>query len=171
MWQHAPLFYRLETVETMRAYFAHNMNRNEDFFAILETMKSETAAAQKLVEEGVDLLRKAEEEKETVQTEAHQLVEKKKTMAVDKNKAEKKAAQLRHELQDLRVGFATQKEDLEVDYQKQVDDIFLYDYLCCIKKHGIIHDALSFPSDDEDEFLGDPSQRGGDVFEGGPFGE
>ena len=80
-------------------------------------------------------------------------------------------AQLRHELQDLRVGFAAWKEDLEVDYQKQVDDIFLYEYRCYIKKHGIIHDAPTFPSDDENEFLGDPSQKGGDVFEGGPFGE
>ena len=116
-------------------------------------------------------MRKAEEEKETVQIEARRLAEKKKTMAVDKNKPEKKAAQLRHELQDLRVGFAAWKEDLEVDYQKQVDDIFLYEYRCYIKKHGIIHDAPTFPSDDENEFLGDPSQKGGDVFEGGPFGE
>ena len=92
MWQHAPLFYRLETVETMRAYFAHNMNKNEDLFANLETTQSEAVAAQKLVEEEANLLRKAEEEKETVQIEARRLAEKKKTMAVDKNKPEKKAA-------------------------------------------------------------------------------
>ena len=78
---------------------------------------------------------------------------------------------MRQELQDLRAGFASQKEDLEVHYQKQVDDMFLYDYRCCMKKHGFIHDAPSFPLDDEDEFLGDLAEGGGDVFKGGPYGE
>ena len=49
--------------------------------------------------------------------------------------------------------------------------MFLYDYRCCMKKHGFIHDAPSFPLDDEDEFLGDLAEGGGDVFKGGPYGE
>ena len=46
----------------MRAYVAHNMDENEDLLANLEKAKSEAAATQKLVEEGVGLLKKAEEE-------------------------------------------------------------------------------------------------------------
>ena len=78
-------------------------------------------------------------------------------MAADKEKAEEEVARLRQKLQDLRAGFATQKEDLKVDYQKQVDDMFFYGYRCCMKKHGIAQDTLSFLSDDEDEFLSDPA--------------
>ena len=70
----------------MRPYFAHNMDGNENLLASLETIKSEAVVAQKLVKEEIGILRKAEEEKETVQTEACQLVEKKETMVVDKKK-------------------------------------------------------------------------------------
>ena len=86
MRQHTPFFYRLETIETMRPYFAHNMDGNENLLASLETTKSEAIVAQKLVKEEIGLLRKTEEENETVQTEARQLVEKKETMVVDKKK-------------------------------------------------------------------------------------
>ena len=70
----------------MRPYFAHNMDGNENLLASLETTKSEAIVAQKLVKEEIGLLRKTEEENETVQTEARQLVEKKETMVVDKKK-------------------------------------------------------------------------------------
>ena len=52
------------------AQVAHNVDENEDILANLETTKSEAAAAQKLAEEGVGLLKKIEEEKETSQAEA-----------------------------------------------------------------------------------------------------
>ena len=65
MQQHTHLFHRLEAVESMKAYVAHNMDGNEDLLASLETTKSEVAAAQKLAEEGVGLLKKIEEVKET----------------------------------------------------------------------------------------------------------
>ena len=48
----------------MRAYVAHNMDRNEDLITSLKTVKSEVVAARKLDEEGVCLLRKAKENKE-----------------------------------------------------------------------------------------------------------
>ncbi|RVW86643.1 hypothetical protein CK203_039786 [Vitis vinifera] len=37
MRQRVQLFYRLETVKTMRAYIAYNMDGNEDLLASLET--------------------------------------------------------------------------------------------------------------------------------------
>lgn len=37
-----------------------------------------------------------------------------------------------------------------------MDDMFFYDYHCCMKKHGITHDIPSIPSDNDDEVvLGD----------------
>ena len=62
------------------------------------------------------MLRKVEEEKKTSQAEARRLAEEKTTMAVEKEKAEDETTRLRWELQDFRAGFATQKEDLEVNY-------------------------------------------------------
>lgn len=64
---------------------------------------------------------------------------------------------MRQELQDLQAGFDTQKESLEANDQKQVDDMFFYGYWCCMKKHGIAQDTPSFPSDDEETFLGYPA--------------
>lgn len=87
-------------------------------------------------------------------------------MVAEKEKAEKEATRLRWELQDLQVGFTAQKKDLEMGYQKQVNDMFFYGYRCCMKKHDIANDTPSFLSDDEqDEFLGDPAP--GDMLEPG----
>ena len=88
------------------------------------------------------------------EAEAYQLVEEKTIIAAENEKDKEEVVQLRWELQNLWAGFATQKEDLEADYQKQVDDIFFYGYRCCMKKHDIAHYTPNFPSDDEDEFLG-----------------
>nr|CAN70561.1 hypothetical protein VITISV_031620 [Vitis vinifera] len=56
------IFQRLETLETMRAYIAHNMDGNEEFLPNLEMARSEVADARKLAEEGAYLLRKVDEE-------------------------------------------------------------------------------------------------------------
>lgn len=48
----------------MRAYAAHNMDKNEDLLTSLETVKSESVVARKLAKEGVSLLRKVGEENE-----------------------------------------------------------------------------------------------------------
>ena len=39
-------------------------------------------------------------------------------MATEKEKAKEETSRIKWELQDLRVGFATQKKELEDDYQK-----------------------------------------------------
>ena len=59
------------------AYVVHNVDGNEDLLANLDTTKSEVVIAQKLAEEGANLLKKSEEEKEVSQAEAHRLVEEK----------------------------------------------------------------------------------------------
>ncbi|KAL6327141.1 hypothetical protein AAG906_014959 [Vitis piasezkii] len=66
--------------------------------------------------EGVGLLKRVEEEKEATQAKAHRLVEKNETM---------------EELEELWTRFAIQKEELEAEYQKQVDNMFFYGYHYC----------------------------------------
>ena len=102
MWQLAHLFQWLEAAETMRAYIAHNMDGNEELLADLETIKSKVATTRKLTKKGACLLRKVDE--------------KKANMVAKKENAKEETARLRQELQDLRAGFAAQKEDLEADY-------------------------------------------------------
>ena len=144
----------------MRAYIAHNMDENEELQVGLETAKSEATTAWKLVEEGACLLRKVGDDKEASQTKDRWLDEEKTTITVKKEKTEDETIRLRWELQDLRAGFVAQKKDLETDYQKQVNDMFLYDYQCCMKKHDIANDTLNFPFDDEDdEYFGQPYHR------------
>ena len=45
--------------------------------------------------------------------------------------------QLKKELEELWAGFTTEKNELEKDYQKQVDEIFFFGYQCCMRKNDI----------------------------------
>lgn len=53
----------------------------------------------------------------------------------------------------MRADFVKEKKEFEVAYQKQVDDMFFYEYRCCMRKHGIINDIPSILSDDEVEMF------------------
>ena len=64
---------------------------------------------------------------------------------------------LRQEMQELWVGFASQNEELEGEYQKQVNDMFFFDYRCCIKKHGITQDTPNYHSNNKDGAIGGPT--------------
>lgn len=98
MRQHAHLFQPLEVIETMRAYVAHNMDRNEDLLANLEMTKNEAVVVQNLFEEGIGLLRKADEKKNVSQAEAWRLTKEKATIATNKEKVEEEVIRLRQEL-------------------------------------------------------------------------
>lgn len=87
----------------MMAYIAHNMDDSKDFRTRLETIKSDVVAARKLVEEGVGLLRMAEEEKEAAQAEARWLAEENEAIMAGNNKTDEEARRLR---QELWAGFA-----------------------------------------------------------------
>lgn len=76
-----------------------------------------------------------------------------------KAKIEKEGTRLKLELEQTVVGFAKEIKELEVLYQHRVDDMFFYDYRCCMKKNGITNDIPSIPSDEEnDVVLGRESQ-------------
>ncbi|RVX13992.1 hypothetical protein CK203_011142 [Vitis vinifera] len=46
-------------------------------------------------------------------------------------------------------GCGGEREELEADYQKQVDDTFIFGYRCCMKKNGIKRDVSSIPPGEE----------------------
>ena len=162
-------FYWLEAAKTMRVYIAHNMKDSEDLHVRLEMEKSEVTIARKLTEEGVDLLKRVEEEKEATQAKAHRLVEKNETMEVGKKKAEGETGRLSQELEELWTRFAIQKEELEAEYQKQVDNMFFYGYHYCMKKHGIAQDTPRVSSDEEKEVVSGPARGEGDASGADPF--
>ncbi|RVW22289.1 hypothetical protein CK203_107769 [Vitis vinifera] len=61
------------------------------------------------------------------------------------------------ELKELRAGFAAEKEELKVDYQKQADEMFFFGYQCCMRKNDITHDIPNYPSDEEDATINGPA--------------
>lgn len=66
-------------------------------------------------------------------------------------------------MEEFRAGFAAQNEELEDEYQKQVDDMIFFGYWCCMKKHGITQDTPNYPLDNEDIVVGSPVQGDGDI--------
>ena len=57
---------------------------------------------------------------------------------------------------EMEAGFFAQKKELKTEYQRQVDEMYFFDYRCCMKKNGIMHGIPSLPSDDEDAIPGYP---------------
>lgn len=64
------------------------------------------------------MVRKIEEGKEAAEVEAYQMAEEREMMEVRHKKAEEENKWLRWEMEELRTGFAAQKEELEGKYQK-----------------------------------------------------
>ncbi|RVX14040.1 hypothetical protein CK203_011438 [Vitis vinifera] len=66
-------------------------------------------------------------------------------------KKQKEDLQLRLSVQkeELEREFAAERGELEADYQKQVDDTFIFGYRCCMKKNGIKRDVPSIPPGEE----------------------
>ena len=58
--------------------------------------------------------------------------------------------------EDLEGEFAAEREELEADYQKQVDDTFFFGYRCCMK-NGIKWDVPSIPPGEEKMLLDKPA--------------
>ena len=54
------------------------------------------------------------------------------------------------ELEQRKVNFAKQKLGLEIEYIKQVDDMYFYSFGRCMKKHKI---AVDIPSNNEAKLI------------------
>ena len=75
------------------------------------------------------------------------------SLATQKKKTDELQAGLLAQRKE-RARFATQKKELETKYQRQMDEMYFFDYRCCMKKNGIMHDIPSLPSDDENAIPG-----------------
>nr|CAN77597.1 hypothetical protein VITISV_001303 [Vitis vinifera] len=73
------------------------------------------------------------------------------------------------ELEELRAGFAVEKEELKEDYQKQVDEMFFFGYQCYMRKNDITHDTPNYLYDEEDATVSGPAQGDKDSDAVGPF--
>lgn len=100
-----------------------------------------------MIKDRTSLLRKTKLENEALQAEIRQLKLDNTTLGTSKAKAKETSTWLKLELDQTRVGFAKKKNELEVAYQQQVDDMFLYDYHCCMKKHDITDEILNKDKD------------------------
>ncbi|RVW83249.1 hypothetical protein CK203_039619 [Vitis vinifera] len=79
-----------------------------------------------------------------IRDETDQLKEEREALEAKYKGAEQENSQLKKDVDELR------KKELETEYQRQVDEMFFFDYHFCMKKNGIMHDIPSLPSDDED---------------------
>ncbi|RVW54008.1 hypothetical protein CK203_072911 [Vitis vinifera] len=59
------------------------------------------------------------------------------------------AAVLVAQKEELEQEFVVEREELEAEYKKQVDDTFIFGYRCCMKKNGIKRDVPSIPPGEE----------------------
>ena len=86
------------------------------------------------------------------------------TTESSKAKVKEKCARLKQELERTMSDFAKEKKELETAYQQQADDMFFYDYQCCMKKPDIIS------SNEKDEVeLDDGVEQGDDLRMGDEF--
>lgn len=65
--------------------------------------------------------------------------------------------------------FAIEKEKLNEDYHKQIDEMFFFGYQCCMRKNRITHDISSYPFDEEDAAVNSPVHEDKDSDVVGPF--
>ena len=75
------------------------------------------------------------------------------SLAAQKKESEDLRAGLAAQKEEIEAGFVAQKE-MEEEYQQQADEMYFFGYRCCMKKHGIMHDTPSLPSDEEDSAPG-----------------
>lgn len=79
----------------MRAYIVHNMDDSEKVHSKLKSVEGKLVVARKATDEGVELLRKVEDERETAKAEAFQLKEKREEMEIKHKEIEQKNERLR----------------------------------------------------------------------------
>ena len=85
-------------------------------------------------------------ENKTLQIEVQSLKLDNASLGSTKAKAEEECTRLRFELKQVWANFVKEKKDHKVAYQKQVDDMFFYEYSYSMRKQGITDDILSILS-------------------------
>ncbi|RVW26407.1 hypothetical protein CK203_086110 [Vitis vinifera] len=158
--QHDLFTQLLQTADYMRTFSSRHQEienqlrlRMEEAEASLSTMREENEAlrvelaeAKGREESTAGRLHEAEGEAARLRDELSRL-----RTEVLNEKKQKEDLQLRLDVQkeELEREFAVEREELAADYQKQVDDTFIFGYRCCMKKNGIKRDTPSIPPSEE----------------------
>ena len=121
-------FKRLEVIEVMGAFLAQKMGGNEELRSKMEQAESNLVAAQKAVADGTESLKKAKEEREVANAEARWLTEEGEAIEARYRKVKQEKEWLKKEMEEFWARFVAQKKKLKGEYQKQVDDMFFFDY-------------------------------------------
>ncbi|RVW70518.1 hypothetical protein CK203_056139 [Vitis vinifera] len=153
--QHDLFTQLLQTADYMRTFSSRHQEienqlrlRTEEAEASLSTLREENEAlrvelaeAKGREESTAGRLHEAEGEAARLRDELSRL-----RTEVLNEKKQKEDLQLRLDVQkeELEREFAVEREELAADYQKQVDDTFIFGYRCCMKKNGIKRDTLQF---------------------------
>ena len=124
-------------METMRAFLTQRIDSDEELNAQLRRVESKLAVARKVITDGERLLNETDEEKQVAKVETRRMGEEKEAAEAKWKNTEHEMDQLKKELEELWAGFTTEKNELEKDYQKQVDEIFFFGYQCCMRKNDI----------------------------------
>ncbi|RVW16979.1 hypothetical protein CK203_070672 [Vitis vinifera] len=122
-----------------------------------EALRVELAEAKSREESTASRLHEAEGEAARLRDEVSQL-----RTEVSNEKKQKEDLQLRLDVQkeELEREFAVEREELAADYQQQVDDMFIFEYRCCMKKNGIKRDTPSIPPGEEKKLYEKPLPNG-----------
>ncbi|RVX08478.1 hypothetical protein CK203_014136 [Vitis vinifera] len=158
--QHALFTQLLQTADYMKTFSSRHQEienqlrlRMEEAEASLSTMREENEAlrvelaeAKGQEESTAGRLHEAEGEAARLRDELSRL-----RTEVLNEKKQKEDLQLRLDVQkeELEREFAVEREELAADYQRQVDDTFIFGYRCCMKKNGIKRDTPSIPPSEE----------------------
>ncbi|RVX10501.1 hypothetical protein CK203_016863 [Vitis vinifera] len=122
----------LQTDDYMKAFASQRRNSEEELRLRLEQAEASLSAAREDYEALRVELAEAKSQEELVDARLHE--------------TEDEMALLRG-----RRGNSGRREELEADYQKQVDEMYFFGYRCCMKKHGIKRDVPSIPPGKEEK--------------------
>ena len=169
MAQHHDLFSDLlQTTDYMRIFASrHKESENqlrlklEEAEAGLSTIRKENEAlrvdlaeAKSREESAVDRLHEAADEITQLRGEVRQL---RTEVSIEKKQREDLKLHLVAQKEELEREFAVEWEEIEAEYKKQVDDTFIFEYRCCMKKNGIKRDVPSIPPGEEKKLYDKPA--------------
>ncbi|RVW98438.1 hypothetical protein CK203_026752 [Vitis vinifera] len=119
-----------------------------------EALRVELAEAKDREESSVARLYEAEDEIARMGGEVRQL---RSEVSIEKKQMEDLQLRLVAQKEELEREFSIEREELEAEYQKQVDDTFIFGYRCCMKKNGIKRDVPSIPPGEEKKLYDKPA--------------
>ncbi|KAL6348382.1 hypothetical protein AAG906_005687 [Vitis piasezkii] len=120
----------------------------------IEALRAELAEAKSREEATASRLCESENEVARFRGEARHL---RTEVSIEKKQNEELQLRLVAQKEELEREFAVEREELAAEYQKQVDDTFIFGYRCCMKKHGIKRDVPSIPPGEEKKLLDKPA--------------